>query len=426
MYEILVAEDEALERDAVCSVIAGAYPAGISLHRAENGLEALRIARERELDAAFLDIRMPGLDGLEAAREIRAVRPGLPMVFLTACERFDYARRAVSLGIDEYLLKPAENDEILAALERMLEARRSESRRKEGEREREEIIASTASYLRGEIERGLSEGRLDASCLAEYVKASGAGLRTLFLAAFRLPEEKRAAMSPGLLRALLSRIVKRVQDSCASRGFFPLGAPSPTHAFVLCMGTGDAAGASARGSARAMVEEALRRATGDLGMPVRAGIAFGPAEGLLEAARSASGLAKDARPVVTVSDGARDAATADAKGGGASRRLAETAMALMAEELGRDISLGGIAARMRVSPSHLSRIFSGSGFPGFSATLARLRVEKAKELLRGGSSVKEAAALTGFKDPAYFSRVFRRLSGMSPTEFLGGNAEADA
>jgi two-component system response regulator YesN len=422
MYEVLIAEDEALERDAVCSVIAGAYPGGISLHRAENGVEALRIARERELDAAFLDIRMPGLDGLEAAREIRALRPGLPMVFLTACERFDYARRAVSLGIDEYILKPAENGEILAALERMLESRESELRRKEGERAREEIIASTASFLRGEIERGLSAGRLDASCLSEYSKASGIELEARFLAAIRLPDEKRAAMSPGLLRALLSRIVKRVSDSCASRGFLPLGAPSASYAFVLCLGEGGAE-ASGRETGKAIVEEALRRVAGDIGVSVRAGIAFGPAEGLLEAARSSSDLAKDARPVISVSNGTESGGITDAKGGCASRRLADAAMALMAEELGRDISLGGIAARMRVSPSHLSRIFSESDRAGFSATLARMRVEKAKSILRGGSSVKEVAALVGFKDPAYFSRVFRRLAGMSPTEFLGGSAE---
>jgi two-component system response regulator YesN len=96
----------------------------------------------------------------------------------------------------------------------------------------------------------------------------------------------------------------------------------------------------------------------------------------------------------------------------------------MSEVMGRDISLAQAAAALRVSPSHLSRTIRAAAGAGFSEVLARMRFEKARELLRSGSSVKEASAEVGFKDPAYFARVFRRLAGMSPTEFLcGGRGE---
>jgi two-component system response regulator YesN len=426
VFNVLVAEDEELERDAVCAVVSSAGSGRIALFRAENGLEALRIARESGLDAAFLDIRMPGMDGLEAAREIRALMPGLPIVFLTACDSFDYARKAVSLGIDEYLLKPARDDEIARALERMLRARKAELERREGERERSRIIESTAAYLRSRIEEGLSERRLEERCLDEYAKASlgsqvslGSQAFPSFLAAFRLPREKAAAMSPGFRRAVFARVLTRVRESCASRGFDPLCGASGEYAFALCLSGNGAARAPGGEQGREIAMEAQRLVMGDFGVCLRSGVACGRLGGLLEAARRAADQARDSSPV-QVSCGA----CPGTKAGEGTGRLAERALAFMSEGMGRDISLAQAAAALRVSPSHLSRTIRAAAGAGFSEVLARMRFEKARELLRSGSSVKEASAVVGFKDPAYFARVFRRLAGMSPTEFLcGGRGE---
>jgi two-component system response regulator YesN len=61
---------------------------------------------------------------------------------------------------------------------------------------------------------------------------------------------------------------------------------------------------------------------------------------------------------------------------------------------------------------------------GFADCLARLRVERAKAYLRSsGVAVKEAALMVGFRDPAYFARVFRRFEGQSPAEFKELSAE---
>jgi two-component system response regulator YesN len=426
VYKVLVAEDEELEREAVCRVIAAARPEGLRLCPAVNGVEALGIAREEDLDAAFLDIRMPGLDGLEAAEAIRAIRPDLPIVFLTACERFDYARRAVSLGIDEYILKPAENDEILAALERMLSERDSARTRSEGLKRSQESLASASSYLKEEIERRLSAEELDWRCLREYARAAGLAPGDACLTAFRLPSGKGAALSPGLVRAIMSRIVKRAAEAGASRGFHCLGGASPGHAFVLCLSPPGVESPCCRFGME-LAKEVQRQIMGETGILPRAGIAVGTEGGLLEAARSAADLARGEEPVICAPDKpnrSRPNATGEMEGTDAATRLARRALALMEAELGRDISLGEVATRLRISPSHLSRILSSGPERGFSAALARLRVDRAKALMRGGSSVKEAAAMVGFKDPAYFSKVFRRLVGMSPTQFLEQAEEA--
>lgn len=91
----------------------------------------------------------------------------------------------------------------------------------------------------------------------------------------------------------------------------------------------------------------------------------------------------------------------------------------MSARLGEELSLESVAAELRLSPSHLSRLFALESGAGFGDCLARMRIDRAKGLLSAGSSVKEAAALVGYRDPAYFARVFRRLEGESPGEYLG-------
>lgn len=64
---------------------------------------------------------------------------------------------------------------------------------------------------------------------------------------------------------------------------------------------------------------------------------------------------------------------------------------------------------------------------GFADCLARIRVERAKAYLSAASvSVKEVAVLVGFRDPAYFARVFKRFAGTSPAEYRDGSRRGQA
>jgi transcriptional regulator GlxA family with amidase domain len=100
------------------------------------------------------------------------------------------------------------------------------------------------------------------------------------------------------------------------------------------------------------------------------------------------------------------------------RRTASRALELLEERLSEDLSLERVAGELRVSPSHLSRVLAKHAGMGFADCLARLRVESAKAFLASGAvAVKEAAAAVGFRDPAYFARVFRRVEGVSPAEY---------
>jgi two-component system response regulator YesN len=93
------------------------------------------------------------------------------------------------------------------------------------------------------------------------------------------------------------------------------------------------------------------------------------------------------------------------------------AKAIMADHLAEELSLESVAAELRITPTHLSRLFVLESGAGFGDCLARARIDRAKGLLASGHSVKESSALVGYRDPAYFARVFRRLEGLSPGEY---------
>lgn len=103
---VLVADDEATVRTFIKLVVSREKLPVAALAEADNGLEAVRLAHEFKPDLVFLDIRMPGLDGLQAAEVILAADARTSVVIVSAFSEFDYARTAFRAGVVDYLLKP--------------------------------------------------------------------------------------------------------------------------------------------------------------------------------------------------------------------------------------------------------------------------------------------------------------------------------
>lgn len=99
---------------------------------AANGVAALQLIREKRPDIVFTDIRMPSMDGLELCKKIREKYPDIKIVILTAYRDFDYAKRALSSGVTEYLLKNQVDEEVVLPLLNRLSAEIEEERRRQG------------------------------------------------------------------------------------------------------------------------------------------------------------------------------------------------------------------------------------------------------------------------------------------------------
>lgn len=113
----VVAEDEALLREALVGQLQQAWPALQILAECEDGASAVEALTEHRPDVAFLDIRMPGLTGLEVAAAAVDASPQTRIVFVTAYDQ--YAIDAFERGAVDYLLKPIKPERLSATVERL-------------------------------------------------------------------------------------------------------------------------------------------------------------------------------------------------------------------------------------------------------------------------------------------------------------------
>ena len=121
----LIADDERLMREQLRTRLAEVWPELQIVAEAKNGIEAVALTEQHRPDIVFLDIRMPGLTGVEAARQIAQLPtfddadgwPGCEIVFITAYDQ--YAVEAFEQGVVDYVLKPAERERLAVTVGRI-------------------------------------------------------------------------------------------------------------------------------------------------------------------------------------------------------------------------------------------------------------------------------------------------------------------
>lgn len=114
MKRILVAEDNDSNYMLMTYILKKHY----EFFRAKNGKEAVEMALAEQPDLVLMDIKMPFMDGLEATRQIKAQKPELPIIALTA-NAFDSDRQlAMEAGCDDFLSKPVNADKCIQAIDK--------------------------------------------------------------------------------------------------------------------------------------------------------------------------------------------------------------------------------------------------------------------------------------------------------------------
>ncbi|MEY8386171.1 helix-turn-helix domain-containing protein [Oscillospiraceae bacterium 38-13] len=120
-YRVLLADDEEEIRTGISRKIDWASLGFVLVGEAGNGEEALELAEQLRPDVVLTDIKMPFLDGLELCRRLRVFLPGARLVVFSGFDDFEYARRAVSMGVSEYILKPINAPELIQVLDKLRE-----------------------------------------------------------------------------------------------------------------------------------------------------------------------------------------------------------------------------------------------------------------------------------------------------------------
>lgn len=117
--KLLIVDDEQVEREGLEAILRNGFPE-ITIHIAKNGMKAVQMVHEQIPDLILMDIKMPGMNGLEAVEQISSDYPHIKFIMVTAYDMFEFARKALKLGVVDYLLKPSKASEIIETVGRVL------------------------------------------------------------------------------------------------------------------------------------------------------------------------------------------------------------------------------------------------------------------------------------------------------------------
>lgn len=137
MYRIMLADDEGIVIDSLRFIIEKEFNGGdvplFEIEAAKTGRDVIELAETFRPDIAFMDIQMPGINGIEAMKEIRQSNASMVLIVMSAYDKFDYAKEAINLGVSEYLNKPVDKKEIIRVIRAAMDEidKRRELRRNE-------------------------------------------------------------------------------------------------------------------------------------------------------------------------------------------------------------------------------------------------------------------------------------------------------
>jgi two-component system response regulator YesN len=121
MYRVLLVDDEQIERMALAKKIDRYYGDKVEIYHAVNGREAVAMCGEQKNDIVIMDISMPEMNGVMAAKYIRKMDDQCSIIFLSAYDDFEYARNAIKVRALDYLLKPCDMNDLLAVMDTALQ-----------------------------------------------------------------------------------------------------------------------------------------------------------------------------------------------------------------------------------------------------------------------------------------------------------------
>lgn len=137
MYKILFVDDERSILDYLPLAIDWEQLGITQIYTAACAQDALEIVKKERPDIAVVDVEMPEMDGLTFCREAQKLCPQAKFVILSAFDRFDYAKEAIVIGVDDYLLKPVDEGELMALMRQIVEELEENRRDREKSRFRQ-------------------------------------------------------------------------------------------------------------------------------------------------------------------------------------------------------------------------------------------------------------------------------------------------
>jgi len=336
---------------------------GFSLEgEAPDGEMALSLMQDIMPDILITDVKMPFMDGIELSRRAKKAMPWIKIIILSGHDEFEYAKQAIAIGVEDYLLKPVTSAMLMETLNKV--AVRIEEE-KEKFKNVEKLIAGMQDIRVSGLIPFLENNKLPMIDMLRY--ASRADI-------------------PGLVEEYLNSFDRKSITSLVFKNYI----------IVDILMTASKIIEELKGNARYVLSE------------------YSDVSSVLNDDHGAEHTKNLLKSILEKAVEFRDAVT----GSKYNEIIARAQEYIKKNYFEKDISLHSVAKEVNISPNHFSMIFSQETGETFINYITRVRLEHAKVLLK--TTKKRTADIgyeVGYNDTHYFSYVFKKNTGMTPKEF---------
>lgn len=414
MHKLLIADDDEIMREGIVRNIDWEKSGIEVVGTAHNGMECLEKIKTCLPEVILSDIRMPFVDGLQLTEAVARLYPRIKVVLLTAYDDFKYAKKALDLRVQQYVMKFEENDKILkAVVDAFAEYDRQQNDRALILKSRE-LLRDQYIYhlLLGDQAEESDGGRLfelnmrtGAFCVAvadvENLCAAGVGGKNLWT---ELTLEK------------ISGICAKVAHTAALGVYSVILNHQIVFLFHLPRSTDQ----------ESSIEEYLTAAVDMVGQSLKQKMVVGVAN-IRSNYRQIPAAYGEAIQALEL----KDYLSSDTKSRsvipiGSMHDYEKSHTRLLEQVVGyihthffqEDLSLNQISEAVYVSPTYISMLFKKYKGINLSEYIMNMRIKKAAELLcQTDLKTYEIAEKTGYPNAQYFSVIFKKCMGCSPTEY---------
>lgn len=216
MLKILIVDDEVLERKAVSKIVKSSSEDVTVIGEAPNGRIAIEMAQEHRPDIIFMDIKMPGVDGVQAVKEIKKFDAGIRFIMVSAFNTFEYAKEVMQQGVKEYILKPSSKQDILASLKRVADEILEERKQKQEQQSLRENLNRAVSIAQKEWISSLLINQVQDITFDEWGQLLGVEITSGYIMLFALQHPGKAELTAdekqtwyNWLKDILKTVVKK-------------------------------------------------------------------------------------------------------------------------------------------------------------------------------------------------------------------------
>lgn len=394
MYKLLIADDEALEREALGYFVKNAELDIEEIIECSNGNEVVRQVMLNKPDIIILDINMPGLNGLEAFEQIRNVGHPCRVIFSTAFDYFEYAVKALQLGAMDFLVKPLKKERLIGGLIKAMDQLDAEAEISF----RQQKLMNMLDVFGEKILKKLVAGEMDEEVFYYLevldIPFDTPGQCLCVRTVGETGTEERTAL------------IKNIKDELSYLGIKPL-----INWYNEMMTIVNFFASECSGNISFMAEERIK----NLLQRNKVNFIFGGGtlfEDLSQAEQS-YGTARECVGSISVS---HESAANDKK-----LDISETIRKIKEYvELHYDkhLTLDAIAYEAGYSKFYINRLFKQQMNTTIMDYLIQIRIGRAKELLKKeGYTVKQISGMVGYSEPNYFTLTFKKSEGVSPVQY---------